>query len=98
MQNHTEPAWPEKVAGFLAAIEILFLLFIGVVGNKNAGSADWFEAATYLWRFPVFTIGPLWALMRLVDFVAGGPAKRSRMLIVLPPQSMQGSQTWQPRG
>lgn len=79
-----EPAWPEKIIGFLAAFELVVLLFLGLVGNKHAGSAEWFSAAKELWRFPVFTLLPPWAIMRLIDFMTGGPARRSRMLIVLP--------------
>lgn len=68
-------AWPERVIGFLFVIEALILGLMGLT-NPHAGDAEWFSALAYLWRFPAFTLIPFWILLRLVDLVFAGPARR----------------------
>lgn len=79
-------AWPERFISILLAIEVIALLWFGLVGNPYALTDGWFVAALAMWRIPVFTLTPIWALLRVLDFAAGGPARRKGILIVLPPR------------
>ena len=77
------PAWPEKVIAFLLVFEIVFVMFFALTA-PHAGSDAWFVAMFGIWRFPVFTLTPLWLLLRAFDAVTGGPARRSGIVIVRP--------------
>lgn len=83
-------AWPERVVSFLFAFEVIWILTIGLVGNPHALSDGWIVALLQMWRIPFFTLGPLWAFLRLLDLAMGGPARRKGVLIVLPPQQSSG--------
>jgi hypothetical protein len=74
-------AWPERVVGFLFAIEVLILALLGL-SSPHVGEIGWFMAIPALWRIVAFTLIPVWAFLRLVDWAFAGPARRSRNVIV----------------
>jgi hypothetical protein len=75
-------AWPERVIGFLFVIEALILALLGVT-SPHAGEAAWFAAIPALWRFPAFTLIPGWIVLRMIDLLFAGPARRSRNNIIV---------------
>ena len=74
-------AWPERIVGFLFVIEVLILALLGLT-NPHAGELGWFAAIPSLWRIPAFTLVPIWIVLRMIDLLFAGPARRSRNVIV----------------
>lgn len=78
-----EPAWPEKVVGFLFVLEVLLFALLQV-DNQHFGSRAWMAGLPELMRIPIFTLGPPWVVMRMLDWMFAGPARRRGALIVRP--------------
>lgn len=75
-------AWPEKFVGFLLLIEVLFIGLLGATA-PGAGSSAWFAAGAVMFlRVPAMTLIPLWIVLRAIDLLFAGPARRRGALIV----------------
>lgn len=68
-------AWPERVIGLLLLTELIILVLF-VLTSPTAGSTQWFFAIGWLWRFPAFSLIPLWLIFRAIDLLFAGPARR----------------------
>lgn len=75
--------WCEKFVIFLLILEAV-AFFLLSIGNAHIGTADWFASLPFLWRPIVATVGPIWAILRAVDWLAGGPDRRRGQFIVRP--------------
>jgi len=64
--------WADKISLF-------FFCFLALVGWGMCGgyALDWAMYDRYLWLAGTLAAG-LWCMLRLIDFLAGGPARRSR--------------------
>lgn len=78
-----QPAWPEKIVLFLLALEIAALALLGAT-SPTAGTDAWFLAAPSMLRIPVITLLPVWGVLRSLDWIVGGPAKRRGAITVYP--------------
>lgn len=74
-------AWPEIVIGFLLLLELLFLGVLALTSG-HAGEAAWFTGLLSLLWFPIVTLLPFWLILRFIDLVFAGPARRKGYLIV----------------
>jgi len=74
-------AWPEKVVGFFLAIEVMFLVLLPSL-NGTPWTLTRLWATTYFWFVPAYTLTPLWIVLRMLDRLAGGPARRSRYRVI----------------
>jgi hypothetical protein len=79
MQNAL--AWPERVTLFLFALEAIPLAMLALAA-PDAGSLEWFATIATFWRYPFWTLPPIWAILRMIDLLLAGPARRKGYLIV----------------
>lgn len=76
-------AWPERVTLCLLALEAIPLAMLAAAA-PDAGSPSWFATVAGFWRYPMWTLPPVWAVLRIIDLMAAGPARRAKHLIVRP--------------
>jgi hypothetical protein len=70
-------AWPEKVICLLAIGAGLVLICFGSLLNARSVSYDWIDAAGEIeWHFMRVALLPAWLVLRTIDFLTGGPARR----------------------
>lgn len=69
-------AWPERIIGFLLMLEIIVIMFFGVTGPASAHTL--LITLPDLWRVPFFTLAPIWIVLRMLDLMFAGPARRKR--------------------
>jgi hypothetical protein len=75
-------AWPEKFVGFLLLIEVLLILLVGIT-SPTAGNPEWFAAGAAIFiRVPLITLLPVWIVLRAIDALFAGPARRRGAVIV----------------
>jgi hypothetical protein len=69
--------WADKTALALFTVACGFLLFLGM--GSHAGTPEWWEAGAELAFLHIFpkVILPIWIVLRVLDLVFGGPARRS---------------------
>lgn len=74
-------AWPEKVVCLIAIGFGLILICFGSVLNAKTASYEWIDAAADIeWHFMRVALLPLWLVLRVVDFLTGGPARRKMII------------------
>lgn len=69
-------AWPEKVCLVLWALMALWMLELAP-GNPHAYTAGWLVALGDLMARSLLFLIPLWAFLRALDLIAGGPQSRA---------------------
>jgi hypothetical protein len=77
-------AWPEKIIGFLFVCGSLVILWF-MATSRTAGSAEQISAAgsalPHMLFGAVVMLCPLWIVLRILDFLFAGPARRKAHLI-----------------
>lgn len=72
--------WPDTVALVLVFILTAFLFLGGVVANAAHLDSPWLVAAGAIWlRLFGVVIVPIWILLRAIDWLCAGPARRAVM-------------------
>lgn len=72
-------AWPEKIVGFLLACGALMIAWF-MATSPTAGSAA--QAGALVASLPriifgaIVFLGPLWLMLRMLDLMFAGPARR----------------------
>lgn len=67
----------DRIALVLTLLAAVFLLFLGSIGpNDKFMTGDWWQAYIDILALVIKFIVPLWVLMRVLDLIGGGPAKR----------------------
>lgn len=72
-------AWPEKIVGFLLVCGALIVVWF-MATSRTAGTVAQTSALSsalpHLLFGIVVTLGPVWVVLRVVDWLFAGPARR----------------------
>lgn len=76
-------AWCDKIAlGLFGIIMAVFLLGSLMSGGASRIGPEWFEAFLNIgWHMALVTL-PVWIVLRILDWMIGGPARRRGRFIV----------------
>ncbi len=73
-------AWPENVILTAAIVEIVGIVTLCLFAAP-AITPEWFAAVLGTWRFLAWTLIPPWVLLRWIDWLMAGPARRKGYII-----------------
>lgn len=66
--------WADRAGVGLLLVAMVFFGFLWAVGDGPGASLDNFAWAS--WKFGSYIAFPVWLVLRVIDFVIGGPTRR----------------------